>query len=282
MKNIVAVLALFTALTGAAQEKALLWKISGNGLAAPSYIFGTIHLSCDATLDKNTLDAMDKTSQLYLELDMDDPNLQSAMMAGINMNGKTLTELASADDIKMLNTILQDKIGMPVAAINTVKPAMVSTMILPLLMGCPIASVEQELVNLSKTQKEEIYGLETVQEQLAVFDAIPYKVQMDELVKSAKDNFKSDKEELDKMTALYKTGDIEGMLAMMNASDNKISAKFQDQLLNNRNANWIPKIEKIAKAKPTFIAVGAGHLAGDKGVIKLLKKKGYTVEPVRD
>ena len=52
-------------------------------------------------------------------------------------------------------------------------------------------------------------------------------------------------------------------------------------LLKNRNTNWIPKIEKAAKEKPTFFGVGAAHLGGDDGVIKLLRKKGYTVEAVK-
>ncbi|HEY0092615.1 MAG TPA: TraB/GumN family protein [Flavobacterium sp.] len=279
MKNVLTLIAFFAIISGSAQEKSLLWKISGNGLSTPSYLFGTIPLSCDAALDQDTRSAMDKTSQLYLELDMDDPTIQQSMMAGITMKDKTMTTLASAADIKIVDAIIMEKLGMPVVALNSVKPAMVSTMMLPLLMGCPIASVEQELVNLAKTQKEEVYGLETVAEQMAVFDAIPYQVQMDELVKSAKDKFAADKKELDAISILYKEKDIEGMHRMMSTSENKISSQYQDQLLYNRNQNWIPKIEKIAKEKPTFFAVGAGHLAGEKGVIKLLRKKGYMVEP---
>jgi uncharacterized protein YbaP (TraB family) len=52
-------------------------------------------------------------------------------------------------------------------------------------------------------------------------------------------------------------------------------------LLDNRNQNWIPKIEKVAKEKPTLFAVGAAHLPGENGVIALLRKKGYTVEAVK-
>jgi hypothetical protein len=212
---------------------------------------------------------------------MDDPNLQSAMMGGMMMKDKTLTGLASAEDIKLVDAVFKDKLGMPIVAMNTVKPFMVSSMMLPLLMGCPIASVEQELMKISKNQKEEVYGLETVAEQLAVFDAIPYQVQMDELVKSVKDEFKSDKEELVKLMETYKSGDVEAIMTMMNSSDNKISSKYQEELLVNRNKNWIPKIEQIAKQKPTFFGVGAAHLGGKTGVIALLRAKGYKVEPVQ-
>ena len=57
-------------------------------------------------------------------------------------------------------------------------------------------------------------------------------------------------------------------------------ANFEDVFLNNRNQSWIPVIEDLIKKQPTFIAVGAAHLGGNKGVISLLKSKGYIVEPV--
>lgn len=257
----------------------LLWKITGNGLQTPSYLYGTIHITCDATLEKNTLDALDKTSQLYLELDMDDPGLQTAMMSGMMMtDGKTMSSMASAEDFKMLDAFMTEKIGVPAMMVNTVKPFMISSMFLPSLIDCPMQSVETELMKVTKSQNEEVYGLETVQEQLAVFDAIPYQVQMDELLKSLKDKFADDKKELAEMYAVYKTKDIDAMQEMTSKSENKITSQYQDELLNNRNANWVPKIESIAREKPTFFAVGAGHLGGKKGVIALLRKKGYTVE----
>jgi uncharacterized protein YbaP (TraB family) len=157
---------------------------------------------------------------------------------------------------------------------------MISSMFLPSVIDCPMQSVETELMKITKDQHEETYGLETVAEQLAVFDAIPYQIQMDELVKSVKDKFVGDKKELDEMYALYKSMDIDAMQDMTATSENKITADYQDQLLNDRNKKWIPKIEAIAKEKPTFFAVGAGHLGGKKGLIALLKAKGYKVEAV--
>ncbi len=268
-------------IAAAQSQNTLLYKITGEGIKQPSYLFGTIHLTCDATLDAKTLEAMDKTSQLYLELDMDDPNLQSSMMAGMSMKDKTLTTLASEADIKIVDAYLKDKLGMPVVALNTIKPFMVSSMMLPMMLGCPVASIEMELVNVSKKQNEEVFGLETVAEQLAVFDAIPYQVQMDELVKSVKNKFEDDKKELQKMLDVYKSKDVNAIMKMMDESDNKITSVYQDQLLNNRNKNWIPKITSIAKQKPTFFGVGAAHLGGKMGVIELLKKAGYKVEPVQ-
>ena len=71
------------------------------------------------------------------------------------------------------------------------------------------------------------------------------------------------------------------MLDMMNDVNNKTVIKHQDKLLTNRNKNWISKISEYSKQQPTFFGVGAGHLAGENGVIKLLRKAGYSVEAVQ-
>ncbi|HEX8562196.1 MAG TPA: TraB/GumN family protein [Flavobacterium sp.] len=278
-KIIIGILAL-AGFTANAQN-ALLWQISGNGLKEPSYIYGTIHLTCDATLDTPTKAALDNTQQLYLELDMDDPTMMTSMMMGMMMkDGQRMSALSSAEDFALVDAYLMDKLGLSAKLVDNVKPAMVSTMLLPGLMPCALQSVEEELMRMVKQQNEEVLGLETVNDQLAVFDAIPYQVQMDELVESVKDKFAGDKAELDKMYKIYAEKDIIAMHNMMGTSNNDITAKYQDQLLYDRNAKWIPKIESIAKQKPTFFGVGAGHLAGPKGVLELLRKRGFKVEAV--
>ncbi|MXN90323.1 TraB/GumN family protein [Flavobacterium sp. Sd200] len=263
-------------------DNGLLWKISGNGLSKPSYIYGTVHITCDATLDKNILAAFDATNQLYLELDMDDPNMQTEMMAGVMMkNGTTMKSLATPEDYALVNKFLQDNVGMSADLIGSFMPSMVSALLYPKMLDCPVQSYEQALMEVAKKQNEEIYGLETIAEQLNAFGAIPYKEQMDELVKSAKDNLASDKKEMTELLAIYNKKDLNVLLDFMNKSDNKLMSQHSDVMLVNRNKNWIPKIEAVAKQNPTFFGVGAAHLAGDDGVIKLLRKKGYKVEAVK-
>jgi uncharacterized protein YbaP (TraB family) len=263
-------------------EKALLWKISGNGLEKPSYLFGTIHATCDATLDAATLKALEETKQLYLEIDMDDPMLQMQMMQGIAMkDGVTISSLVSEEEFVLIDEFLQENIGMSAKMINTFKPFMLSSMLLPKLLDCEFQSVEMELMKVTKAQNEEVYGLETIGDQLQVFDKIPYQDQVNELLKTAKSDLSKEKEEMKKIMDVYKTKDIEKMLVVMDESDNKVSADNKDVLLVNRNRNWIPVIEKVIKSTPTFFGVGAAHLAGDDGVIKLLCKQGYKVEAVK-
>jgi len=263
-------------------ENSLLWKISGNGLSKPSYLYGTIHITCDNTLDKNILAALDATKQLYLELDMDDPNMQMQMMGGMMMkDGKTMSAMATEEDFKIVDEYLQKNVGMGAKMMDKFKPSFVGMMVMPKLIDCPMKSFEEALMAVTKAQKEETYGLETIDEQMAVFDAIPYEEQMKELVKSAKDGLDKGKAMFKKMMDLYNSKDLNGLMAFMNDEENKFYGENTDVLLDGRNKNWIPKIESVAKKTPTFFGVGAAHLGGENGVIMLLRKKGYRVEAVK-
>lgn len=281
-KFLLALLALATSQLQAQNlEKSLLWKISGNGLKENSYLFGTIHITCDATLPQKVKTAMDKTQQLYLELDMDDENMQSQMMGKMMMkNGVTMESLASAEDFRTVDTFLTKNIGFSAKMLNTFKPFMVSAMLYPKMIDCPMQSVEGELMKIAKQQNEAVYGLETVEDQLKVFDDIPYQEQMNELIKTARGDLKKDKAELDKMLAVYKSEDLGAMIKLTKESENAMTSKYDDILLVNRNKNWISRIATVAKEKPTFFGVGAAHLGGESGVIQLLRKAGYKVEAV--
>lgn len=263
-------------------DNALLWKISGNGLAKPSYLFGTMHITCDATLDKNVYAALDATQRLFLELDMDDPNMQAEMMSKLMMkDGAKMSTLASAEDFKIVDEFLTKTVGISAKMMDGMMPAIVEMMIMPKMMDCPMQSVEEELIKVTKQQNETVSGLEEVAEQMAVFASIPYKEQMDQLVLTAKEGLEKGKVKYARMNELYKAKDLNGMMAFMNEDDNKMYGDNADVLLDKRNANWIPKIEKAAKEMPTFFGVGAAHLGGEKGVIMLLRKKGYKVEAVK-
>jgi uncharacterized protein YbaP (TraB family) len=225
--------------------------------------------------------AMDKTDQLCLELDMDDTTLQTQMMGGMMMkNGVTMESLASKEDFKIVDEFLTKNLGFSAKMLNTLKPFMVSAMLYPKMMDCPMQSVESELMKIATTKKEETIGLETVAEQLDVFDAIPYQEQMDELIKTAKSDLNLDKKELQEMLDLYKTEDVAALIDFTKKSENVMVSKYDDQLLNNRNKNWIDRITTIAQEKPTFFGVGAAHLGGEMGMIYLLRKNGFKVEPV--
>lgn len=278
------VLVLFSANHLKAQElkNSTLWKIEGNGLEKSSYLFGTIHITCDATIEDDVKKALDATSQVVLEIDMDDPNMQGKMMQGMYMKDQQkLKDLVSPEDYTAIDSLFIKNMGMSVKMIENVKPFFLTAMLYPKLLDCPMQSFETELMKIAIEQGEEVNGLETIEEQLKVFDEIPYKVQAEDLVRSAKDNMTYDKKTFAKMLDVYKKEDINAMIEMMNDDNFTSVAKHQDKLLDNRNRNWIPRIGEYAKEQPTFFGVGAGHLAGENGVINLLRKAGYKVTAVQ-
>nr|WP_322623603.1 TraB/GumN family protein [uncultured Flavobacterium sp.] len=262
-------------------ENSLLWKISGKGLKQPSYLFGTMHILCDATLEPKVLKALDETKQLYLEINMDDPTIQTKMMLGMTMkNGQKMSKLVSAEDFQLVNDFLNNNLGMPATLLDSFKPALVGTLLAPKFMGCAPESIEQSLMEVTKEQNEQVFGLETIEKQLALFDAIPYEEQMKELVNMAKEGIDKQIEESKKLEAVYKSQNLKAIAEMMNEEENKLYGDHADIMLTERNQSWIPGIETAAKTTPTLFAVGAAHLGGENGVINLLRKKGYKVEAV--
>lgn len=264
-------------------ENTLLWEITGNELEKPSYLFGTIHITCDATLSDKVKTALDKTTQVVLEIDIDDPSMQMKMMQGMMMKeGKTLKDFVSDSEYMAIDSLFVKNVGMSVGMLKTVKPSLLQAMLIPKLLDCPTESVEMELVKIAKKDQEEVKGLETIEYQLSVFDKIPYDAQVKELVRAAKDDLSFDKATLKTMLEIYKSENITKMLSIMDEDETSIMNEYSAEMLDTRNKNWIPEISKYAKDQPTFFAVGAAHLAGDNGVIKLLRKAGYSVKPIME
>lgn len=273
---------LFASLTDSlSQEKALLYEISGKELAQPSYLFGTFHLLCksDFILSDSLKNKFQKSEQLVLELDMDDPNMMMAMMKGIKMKGDTtLKNLFSDSDYAYLNQYFSDSLKMSLKMMERIKPFMLYSLMIPSLLDCPVVAFEMELTSLAKKQNKEILGLESFEFQMGVFDAISYNKQAEYLLGSIKDS-KSSKLELQKLLKVYLSKDIHELEKAIGDSD-KMFKDFEDILLKKRNEDWLSKIMDFAIQKPTFFAVGAGHLAGNNGIINLLKKQGYGVKAI--
>ena len=265
----------------AQNQKALLWEISGKGLSSPSYIFGTMHMLCedDLKLTDTLKSKLAQTKQLYLELDMDDPAMMTQMMQQMNMtDGTTLKSLLSEKDYATVSAFFQKKMGMPMDMFASAKPVVVMSMALPSTMGCKIASWEASLMQLAKTHQLETLGLETLQEQIGVIDKITYKDQATMLMETIRDSVEAQKN-TQKLINFYKSQDIDAIQKDL-ATNSGAMAKYENIFVQDRNQRWVPQIGKIAAQKPTFFAVGAGHLGGKNGVLQLLRKAGYQVKPV--
>lgn len=279
--SVILLLASFITKAQSALEKTLLWQITGPGITAPSYLYGTIHLMCpdDIVVSTELRAKFYSAKQLYLELDMDDPSVLMKTMQQMTMkNDTTLKQLLPPAQYDSVVSAFQHISGLPLTLMQKMKPQLIESAIYPKLLGCEGAQAwEQKFMQMAKANNMEIKGLEQVEDQLKIFDEIPYKAQAEEFAQSVL-HIDSVKESFDKMLALYKQKDLDALSNMMD--ETSTPSDFMDKLLNNRNKKWIPEIIEQAKLKPTFFAVGAAHLGSTNGVINLLRQKGYTVTPV--
>ena len=267
---------------------ALLWKIEGNGITQPSYLYGTIHLiDSDAYfLPTGTLAAMDNTKKMVFEIDMNEMNDMSNMMSIMNkafMNdGKTLKDLLSDEDYKIVDAHFA-KIGMPLMMLERMKPMFLTVfasgdMDPSGLQNGSMKSYEMEFMEIAKSSNKPMAGLETIEFQMSVFDSIPYQAQADMLIETIKAG-DSGSDQMKEMVEMYKAQNINAMISMITDEDEQLS-DYEDVLLSKRNKAWISGMKTMMSEMPTFFAVGAGHLAGEQGVINLLKKEGYTLTPI--
>ncbi|MDE3235449.1 MAG: TraB/GumN family protein [Bacteroidota bacterium] len=263
------------------KENALLWKITGpSNPSQSSYLFGTFHLLCasDFSLPDTLISLLHQCRQVYFELKLDDPSMTTSMMQSITMkNGQKLNDLLPPATFDSAAKIFQQKTNIPISFVASYKPFVLSSMLYPAMLGCVPISVEMEILNKAKKDSVSVMGLEKVEDQMSVFDSIPYTVQAKQWAKSLL-GFDQSVADMKKMISTYKSKNIDAIQKEVE-TDTEFSA-YENVLLRKRNAKWVPLLKIAMDTKPTFIAVGAGHLGGEYGVINLLRKQGYTVTPV--
>ena len=263
-------------------ENSLLWEISGRGLAKPSYLFGTIHLICptDFSLSDSLKSTLSRTQQVALEMDMDDPGMMAGMMKTMNMTaGNELKKLVTEQEYQRLDRFFRDSVHVGLAMFERAKPFVLMGPLFNTVLDCQPQSYEMALVELAGKQKSEVIGIETLEEQMAIFDTIPYTDQAKMLLNLI-DSLPSARKEFKSLVALYKAQNINELYGMTLKSEFGMEGN-EEVMLFARNQKWIPRIRRIASTKPTFFAVGAAHLGGERGVIALLRKEGFRVRAVK-
>lgn len=266
-----------------ADNKSLLWKISGNGLTKPSYLFGTIHQICQSDYFwtdkmKSSLDACDK---ICLEMNMDDPNMMTQVTSGlINTSGKTLQDYFTPSQYQLVKKYMKDTLGMDIAAFAQMKPVMLEMLfgLKDIKCDSPVA-YEEKIMATAHVENKEILGLENVKEQLDVLESTPIDTVVKQLLDVVEHTDSDNSEIYDKMVILYKQQDLPALYDLIKSS--KELGDDMNAFLDTRNKKWIPRMAEKMKSGSVFFAVGAGHLWGGNGVINLLRKEGYTVQEVK-
>jgi len=267
----------------ATDGKSLLWEISGNGLRQPSYFLGTMHIICpqDAHISTEVHDVISAVDKVYFELDLDDLTQMFAALKSMEMkDGIVLGDLLSPIELNKVKDFFENNNPLPFAVLEHYKPLLLSSMVAEQSLPCD-ASNGMELIILQELSKlkKNTYGLETMAYQAGLFDSIPYKEQAKDLVKQI-DSAKTLKTGVDSLLLAYRSQDLQ-MIERLTVEDESGLEGNLDLMLYNRNIKWVQQFDSIAASGPTLFAVGAGHLPGTKGVLQLLKSKGYVVRPIK-
>ncbi len=290
MKNLSFIIVLIISSSFSAQslEKSLLWKIYGNGAKDTSYLYGTIHMieKKDFVVSKTLKNRFQKTESLVMEIQLDmDPAAKAFIKENaLYPNGKSIKEYLSETDYNYFQTYLKDSLKMgaiKVKICEMMRPFYAQSLIMADQMK-KSESYEKTFHKMAK--KKEKLGLETIQEQMTILASGEIQNQVNEFIKELKEGSLDAENEMAKLVKYYKNQDIQGlyneMIVSMEKDGGKIGGVTKEDFLDNRNKRWIPKLADLMKNKTLFIAVGAGHLAGEQGVIQLLKNNGYNVVPV--
>jgi uncharacterized protein len=273
-------------------DKTLLWEISGNGLAQPSYLFGTIHSGCakNLVLSRQQQQAIAKSQQLYLEIDLN--NTSTYIGAGALMlmpGGQSLRDVLTGAEYHKVKNFFEGKRGIPMWTLVNIRPFYLSAMVgssKPSKTRCVTDSRENFLMREAKKYNMAVHGLETPEEVNDVQNSIPMRDEV-ALLLQAIDNYQAPTQNtkaIDRLNQLYAQQDIAGLHRLI-AEDPTNTASDRvlwQALLDRRNRQWLPNMRQAMATKPTFFGVGAGHLGGDAGLISLLQAEGYTVRPVFD
>jgi len=287
MRNKILFAAFIALLFSFSANAQLFWKVSGNGLAKPSYLFGTHHL-----IEKEKIANFDKVLAYVPQVDvivgeMDMSNMldmQIKMIKECIMKDTTMHQLLTTEEYALVDSGLKEVVGKGLKSLGKIKPVMLSTMYeLMFYMKQNKLKKEPESVDMvfqkeGKKAKKKIIGFETIEQQMDIlFNSKSLKLQALDLVEAVKNKDKSS-ETLIKLNEAYLKGDLTTMSKL--SDDQQMSDNDKKILITNRNKNWMEQLKKLMPDKSCFVCVGCLHLADEEGLIQLLKNAGYSVDPV--
>lgn len=260
------------------KKHTLLWRIEGENLPGPSYLFGTMHVR-----DSRMFDAVEQVKEkisacqsFAAEFNLDEAALQTPPALNFQLpQGQSLRNLIPPRRYQRLRKILLKTAHIDIDFFQNAPPFFIVNLIAEriLIADMPV-SLDEHLWNYAKSQGKTMHGVETFGEQMAVLEKISLNEQVKMLIDMTR-NVSRYRKHLLHMAELYQKKDVQRLFKTVKKS----SRGLRKILLYRRNEVMAARIAALAKEQPTFAAIGAAHLGGGKGVIRLLKKQGLKLFP---
>jgi len=283
MKNLNVLLLIVIILSGNLFAKTSLWKIQGKSNTV--YLLGSIHLlKADAyPLDPAIEDAFNDSPNLVFEMNMDSaatPAAQQFILSKAMFSGEQSLKTGLSPSTFQLADSLCTLVGMDINRLLLFKPWMVATTVMLVKMQKmgfdPNFGVDRIYFNKGKEALKKLLAFETVQEQIGFIDGLALPVQ-EKMIRQMADEFNTIETYLDDIVLSWKNGQMKALEDLFLDSYRQ-EPELHEILLNQRNRNWMKTIRTYLNGSENYmIIVGAGHMVGENGLIRLLEKEGYTV-----
>ncbi len=293
---------LFAFISIAISNAQLLYKISHKNLEKPSYIVGTYHLAPASFVDSisGARVALDEVAVVCGEVVMSEmesfENVKKVQEAMMLPDGKTLSDIFTVDEMQRLNAYMDKLLGVnldnPIinSQMGKMTPMALSTQLqvvqyMKLTPGFnPMDLIDAYWQKAAAKAGKKVAGLESIDFQIAtLYKGATLERQKQQLLCMV-DNADYYSLQMKELTAAYFA---QNLPALQEITDEKMgnmcdsTPEEEAALIYDRNSAWVEKIPTMMAEAPTLFVVGAAHLPGEKGVLELLKAKGYTIEAVR-
>ena len=273
----------------AQNENSLFWEVSGNGLQKSSFLFGTYHLLNSGYLESipKVKAAFENADGAVVETELDSTAMMKMMFLMV-MPDKKISDLLNEKDYALVSKEVQESTGASMDMMAQFKPTFITLLLtlaynqktngdrLSKYSGHPLDSY---FATAMRKKNKPVGTFETVEEQISlVFDHDPVEKQAEHLV-----DFVEMKDEVvalqPKLLDLYMRQDLNGLYDLYKKYENQFGEA--SYLSDDRNVKWMETLPAFLQKGNQFIAVGAFHFTGEKGLIKLLRDKGYNVKPLK-
>lgn len=267
-------------LASAISAQSVLWRVSGRDLKAPSYLYGTIHIQDSRVFafDSTVWHCFNSCEALAVEVLLDRLDYSVVREQMLLPKGQSVAKMLSKEDFAILDSLCKAKMGVGAIFLSNMKPFFLSSA----LQQADLPKEEPLALDLFFLQQARnrgmyCYGLEEYMDQIKATDAISIDDQL-KILRQTLHETADVAASFDSLVLAYLAFDMAMISKML--TDTTLPDNFDKVLVEKRNKTMYKGFRKIAKKQRVFCAVGAAHLPGDKGLIGLLRKKGYTVEPV--
>ncbi len=266
--------------------KGVLFKIEGGGMS-PSYVMGTIHSEDPRLLNfSDDLESAFKQKDVFLmEIALDESALLAMSTSMLLLDGRTLQSILGDELYRETARAVGKRLGIPEMALNQMKPwAVMAALSVPVPKTGKF--MDMVLYEKARQQGKQVVGLETADEQIGVFDSMPMDDQI-ALLKETLKHLDELPEMFEQLTLTYLSGDLEKVASLAEKfmrcgdADPVLTERVLKRLNEDRNYKMVDRMLPYLVAGDAFVAVGALHLPGKKGILNLLKQKGFQATPVR-